>query len=109
MHLHCEIGETQMREVDGEQNVLDPGHGFGARRGFHNMTGPVLKTEWFLELGHESAKHQARTGVTPSSFLTIGATAEPRISMASNIFWCGSVETPIWNVTREMPPRTSFT
>jgi hypothetical protein len=28
--------------------------------------------------------------------------------IASNIFWCGSVETPIWNVTRELPPRTSF-
>jgi hypothetical protein len=29
--------------------------------------------------------------------------------MACSTFWCGSVETPIWNVTREMPPRTSFT
>ena len=29
--------------------------------------------------------------------------------MARNIFRCGSVETPIWNVMREMPPRVSFT
>jgi hypothetical protein len=29
--------------------------------------------------------------------------------MDRNIFSCGSVETPIWNVRREMPPSTSFT
>ena len=29
--------------------------------------------------------------------------------VAPNIFWCGSVETPIWNVARELPPRTSYT
>jgi hypothetical protein len=29
--------------------------------------------------------------------------------MDRSIFWCGSVDTPIWSVTREMPPSTSFT
>jgi len=29
--------------------------------------------------------------------------------MACNICWCGSVETPIWNVMREMPPRLQST
>jgi hypothetical protein len=29
--------------------------------------------------------------------------------MECNIVSCGSVETPIWNVMREIPPRTSFT
>src|ERR1700682_667685 len=77
--------------------------------GFNNMIGPVLNTEWLLELSLKGSNHQARTGMTPSSFRTIGATWVPRLSMASNMFECGSVETPIWNVTREMPPRTSFT
>jgi hypothetical protein len=30
-----------------------------------------------------------------SSFLTIGATSCPKISMARNIFGCGNVDTPI--------------
>src|ERR1700687_312992 len=96
-------------EVYREQNVLDRRHGFYSHSGLNNMIGPVLKTEWLLELSLKSSNHQARTGLTPSSFRTIGATTVPRISMACSIFWCGSVETPIWNVTREMPPRTSFT
>jgi len=54
--------------------------------GLNNMIGPVLKTEWLLELSLKSANHQGRTGVTPSSFRTIGATAVPRVSMASSIF-----------------------
>src|SRR5260370_36843091 len=97
------------RVVYREQDVLDRRHGFGPHIGFNNMMGPVLKTESLLELTLKSSIHQARTAVTPSSFRTIGATTVPRISMASNIFLCGSVETPIWNVMREMPPRTSFT
>src|ERR1700736_2368756 len=99
---------------DGEKSTRnrmfwDRRHGSGSHGGFNNRIGLVLKTERVLELSLKSSNHQARTGVTPSSFRTMGATAVPRISMASNIFWCGSVETPIWNVTREMPPRTSFT
>ena len=57
----------------------------------------------------KSVIHHARAGATLSSLRTIGATCVPRIFMARNICSCGSVETPIWNVTREMPPRTSFT
>src|ERR1700730_1145390 len=103
----------QLRPASGnhisERMVLDRRHGFGSHIVFNNLIGPVLKIEWLLELNLKSSNHQARTGVTPSSFRTIGATTVPRISMASNIFWCGRVETPIWNVMREMPPRTSFT
>src|SRR5712664_2187852 len=97
------------REVYREQNVLDRRHGFGSRSGFNNMIGPVLKTEWLLELTLKSSNHQARRGVTPSSCRTIGATTVPRISMASNIFGCGSVETPILFLMLRLPPRTSFT
>src|SRR5882762_927966 len=97
------------REVYREQNVLDRLHGYGSHSGFNNMIGPVLKTAWLLDLSLKSSHHQAPRVVTPSSFRTIGATTVPRISMACNIVWCGSVETPIWNVMREMPPRTSFT
>jgi len=63
------------------------------------MIGSVLRTEWFLETTVKSSTRQARTALKPTSFRTIGATTVPRISMASNIFWCGSVETAIWNVT----------
>ena len=49
--------------------------------------------------------HQARAGLAASSLWTMGTTRVPRISIARNIFRCESVETPIWNVIREMPPR----
>jgi hypothetical protein len=50
-----------------------------------------------------------RGGIAAASSLrTMGATRVPRISMARSIFSCGSVETPIWKVMREMPPRTSL-
>src|SRR6202040_3812486 len=37
-------------------------------------------------------QNQVRAGITVSSLRTIAATRVPRISMARNIFWCGSVE-----------------
>jgi len=46
-------GNAGWREVYREQNVLDRGHGFGSHSGFNNMIGPVLKTEWLLELCSE--------------------------------------------------------
>jgi len=48
-----------------------------------------------------------RAGIAAASSLrSMGATRVPRISMACSILSCGSVETPIWNVMREIPPRT---
>jgi hypothetical protein len=52
---------------------------------------------------------QARALREADSFRMTGATRVPSISMARSIFSCGRVETPIWKVRREMPPKASFT
>jgi hypothetical protein len=38
---------------------------------------------------------QERADLAENSLRMIGATRVPRISIARNIFWCGSVDAPI--------------